>query len=359
MTALDVPLPAFRCPRCKSPVAQQEQPTAYRCATCARDYPIILGIPDFRVWPDPYISAEDDWAKGARVLAEAGPEGFRAVVERYWQLTPSTPATLAARFVRYALVGVERGRTRLHRIQEIRGKRLSRSDTLLDLGCGAGGLVVAAAGEAGLVVGVDIAARWLAVARRRLEEANVRNAILVCACAEHLPFDDGLFSVVVANDVLEHGLAQGQLLQEARRALRPDGLLLLTTQNRWSLLGEPHVRVWGVGFLPRRWMARYVRLIRGVPYRFIRLVSPFELERLLRSAGFRTTRRLLPGMSPMEVAGLGTAERRLVSLYHWLARMLPFKLLLMLFGPAIEIAACPESVGDGVEPVSRHARVIQ
>ena len=33
---------------------------AYRCAPCARTYPLHGGIPDFRVFPDPYLSPEED-----------------------------------------------------------------------------------------------------------------------------------------------------------------------------------------------------------------------------------------------------------------------------------------------------------
>lgn len=349
MTAGGAAAPPFRCPRCKGPVARQDEPAAYRCPGCDRTYPVVLGIPDFRVWPDPYISVEDDWAKGARVLREVGGGGFRAMLKQYWRLTPDTPASMAARFVGYALAGAARGRSRLARVAEVREVPLGRADVLLDLGCGTGGLLVAAADRAGAVVGVDVAARWLVVARRQLEEAGVQNAILVCACAEHLPFADGTFDIVVANDVLEHSQRQAELLREVRRALRPSGLLLLTTQNRWSLRGEPHVRVWGVGFVPRGWMAPYVRLVRGVPYRLIRLVSPLELDRLLRGAGLRTTRRLLPEVAPAELERLSAGGRRLVTLYRLLSRVAPLRWLLLLVGPALEVAARPAPSGAPAE----------
>ncbi|MBA2449727.1 MAG: methyltransferase domain-containing protein [Chloroflexi bacterium] len=342
MMSDEAALPPFRCPRCKGPVERRAEPAAYRCSACARIYPIRLGIPDFRVWPDRHLAVEDDWARAMRVLRATGSGGFRAMLEHYWRLSPDTPAALASRFVRYALVGVARGRTRLGRVAEVRGAPLGPADVVLDLGCGTGGLVVAGAEQAGAVVGVDIAARWLIVARRQLEEAGVRNAMLVCACAEQLPFADGTFDVVVASDVLEHSQAQARLLGEIRRALRPAGLLLLVTQNRWSLLGEPHARVWGVGFLPRRWMNRYVRLVRGVPYRLIRLVSPPELDRLLRGAGLRISRRLLSRVASAELEGLAAGEWRLALLYRFLSRIPALRLPLLLLGPAIEVAARPD-----------------
>ena len=58
---------AFVCPACRGPVAREAD--AYVCAACPRRYPIVLGIPDFRLRPDPWISIEDDRAKGVALDA--------------------------------------------------------------------------------------------------------------------------------------------------------------------------------------------------------------------------------------------------------------------------------------------------
>jgi ubiquinone/menaquinone biosynthesis C-methylase UbiE len=336
----DIGLPGFRCPVCKGPLDEHQEPPAYSCTACKQTYPIISGIADFRVWPDPYIGRADDWAKGLRVWREANGR-FAAMLETYWRLTPDVPATMAARFIRYALVGAARGHSRCKRVGRVRGRVLGQTDILLDIGCGSGGLVVAASKQVRAVVGVDIAARWLVVARAQLEESGVRNALLVCACAEHLPFADGTFTVAVANDVLEHCQDQPQFLRELRRTLMQHGLLLLSTQNRWSLRGEPHVRLWGVGLLPRRWMARYVRWIRRVPYRLIRLVSYPELHLLLREAGFRSFRHLSPEVAPEELAGLASRERWLVTVYRALSQVPGLQAVLFLVGPVLEVVAQP------------------
>lgn len=325
------------------------QPPEFECTTCQRIYPVVCGIPDFRVWPDPYIAAEDDWTKGERVWNE-GHGRFGEMLEAYWRLTPDVPAPMAARFVRYARVGAARGLSRCRRIASLRARPLDRGDTLLDVGCGSGGLVVAASKSVGTVVGVDIAARWLLVAQAQLREAGVENALLVCACAEYLPFPDGAFTIAVANDVLEHCQDQALLLSDVRRVLKPQGLLMLSTQNRWSLRGEPHVRLWGVGFLPRRLMARYVHWLRGVPYRFIRLVSPRELTGLLRQAGFEPLRRLLPEIAPEELEGLPAGERRLVGIYETLSRTPGLRAVLLQVGPVLEVVARAETTRGRASP---------
>ena len=56
-------------------------------------------------------------------------------------------------------------------------------------------------------------------------------------------------------DLLEHVAGQKDLIGEAHRVLAPRGVLFLATPNRWSLAPESHVKVWGLGFLPRAWRA--------------------------------------------------------------------------------------------------------
>jgi SAM-dependent methyltransferase len=90
---------------------------------------------------------------------------------------------------------------------------------------------------------------------------------------------------VAASDVIEHVGDPDRFVAEAARVLRPGGLLFLATPNRYSLGLEPHVRLWGVGYLPRGLAERYVRAARKTSYSHVRLLSARGLERLLRSNG--------------------------------------------------------------------------
>ena len=63
----------------------------------------------------------------------------------------------------------------------------SRRGPVLDLGCGTGSFLAAAGRELPDVGGVDIAMRWLLVARKRLDEEGLGRVPLACACAEGLP----------------------------------------------------------------------------------------------------------------------------------------------------------------------------
>nr|MBA3416105.1 class I SAM-dependent methyltransferase [Chloroflexia bacterium] len=210
---------------------------------------------------------------------------------------------------------------------------------LLEVGCGTGGLLVAAAGDFDRVVGVDIAFRWLIVARKRLAEAGCANVQLVCCCAEALPFPDGTFGLVVAANVIEHSTHQEPLVREALRAVRPGGVAFFSTPNRFALAPEPHVHVWGVGLLPRRLMPAWVRLVRGVPYRHHRLLSVFELRRVLKRAGAERSRIVLPRITSPELTGRGRWVRRGAAFYGALLGVPAARWALYLWGPAFHAVA--------------------
>lgn len=345
------------CPLCKGPL--ETDPERYRCPACEREYPIVLGIPDFRVFPDPYIDYADDHAKARRLLAGADGLSFAGLSERYWAMTPDVPPALARRFVRRTLGAVERGRVSLDLVRRVAaglGAGPRADGAFLELGCGTGGFLVAAAERYDQVIGIDIAFRWLVIARKRVAEAVEHGLLareqadrirIVCCCAEYLPFPDHSFDLVVGSDVVEHTAHQELLLAQSRRALRPGGLLFLATSNRLSFTPEPHVRVWGVGFLPRRWMRDYVRLVRGLPYEHIRQLSVFELARLLRRAGFARWRIVLPRLSPPELRGYSKTERWGVSVYHRLGVLPIARALLLVFGPFFNVVAVAPVSGEG------------
>lgn len=334
-------LPDFCCPRCRAHVARHDD--AYVCAACAARYPVVLGIPDFRLWPDPFIALEDDHKKGRFLAANAPDLSFEDLVRFYWSITPDVTDGRDERFTARVVNLYAKWRDDLPRLTADLGLPSLDGLRLLEVGCGTGGLLAAAAERGADVVGVDVAFRWLVVARRQFEARGL-DVPLVCANAEALPFRDATFDVVVQESVVEHLRDQARALAETRRALRPTGGAYLVTANRWSLTPEPHVRVWGVGFLPRRWMDAYVRRRRGIPYEHHRLLSRPELTRLVRRHGFRRPRYLLPPIPPAERDRLSPGERRQVDLYHRLRRLPGARAVLRWLGPLHHVVLHPASV---------------
>jgi ubiquinone/menaquinone biosynthesis C-methylase UbiE/uncharacterized protein YbaR (Trm112 family) len=273
---------AFVCPSCHGALTATE--SAYQCASCRLAFPVVCGIPDFRLFPDPWIGMQEDRDKGCRLEESTRTLSFADTVRAYWQMTPSTSPQMANRFIDHVLTAATRSREWLDRRVLCEP---APGGPWLDLGCGTSDL-----GEAAPVhqpvIGIDIAFRWLVVARRRLAEAG-RPAFLVCCNAEYLPFPPAAFSRVLSMGLLEHCADPRGVLVEAARVLAPGGQLALRTVNRFSLMPEPHVGLWGIGFLPRRWTARYVRWRSGQKY-LHRPVSAAEIDCAASAAGLSRVR---------------------------------------------------------------------
>ena len=261
-----------------------------------------MGIPDFRLYADPLISIGDDFRKAEKLEAEARSRSFSELVRYYWSLPtfPDTPQDLRQRFVDHVLGDDERAAAYI--------ENLGGGPALLDVGCGTAALARAASARFALAVGCDVAFRWLIVARKRLQEAGVP-VNLVCCCADYLPFKDAVFDTVASVSLLEHVSDAASVVRDCGRVLKPRGRFFCITTNRFSLAPEPHVRVWGVGFLPRAWMARYVRWRRGLAYEKKHLLSYVELRRLVRAAGLGAIRASLPRATAPDLRGRGALER--------------------------------------------------
>lgn len=102
-------------------------------------------------------------------------------------------------------------------------KRLSATDTLLDLGAGAGILPeMNFRGCAQRVCGVDPDARVLA--NRHLDDARI-------GTGEKIPFGDESFDIVISDNVLEHLRDPARVFAEVNRVLKPGGRFLFKTPN--------------------------------------------------------------------------------------------------------------------------------
>ena len=336
------------CPNCKEDLQKSEDDL--RCVSCNRKYPVLLGIPDLRVFPDPYIEAEADRAKGIRVADHLDDLNFEELVDFYYSITAVVPRHHARKYKRGLLAGVARAGTALASWEDavpVNGRPTANS--LLEIGCGTAPLLVAAAPRYSSMVGVDIAFRWLVVAKKRLAEAGL-DLPLICACAEALPFPDGIFDRVVADSVLEHVQDQRKVLRESYRVLSPAGCLFVSTPNKYSLGPDPHVGIWAGGYLPDRWIASYVRRQGGIPPKR-RLLSARSLSRLIQEAGFCTTHVLLPDIPADQSSHFGMGMKFLINLYHIAKRLPVSRKLLQGVGPLLH--AVSEKPCDSLQPDGR------
>lgn len=103
-----------------------------------------------------------------------------------------------------------------------------RSQRVLDVACGSGYGLPLLETTARSVVGVDLDGAALRRARRN---AAPRAPALLAADGCRLPFADGAFEAVTSFETLEHLEDRRAFLEELRRVLSSEGLLILSTPN--------------------------------------------------------------------------------------------------------------------------------
>jgi 2-polyprenyl-3-methyl-5-hydroxy-6-metoxy-1,4-benzoquinol methylase len=124
----------------------------------------------------------------------------------------------------------------------------------LDVGCGAGALMRAAAEHGWTAVGTEVAPRAAEAVREQGFEVHLGEL-------DALRLPDGSFDVVSLVEVVEHVPDPRGLTLRAGRLLRPGGALYLTTpnargisaralRNRWSAVAPPeHLQLFSLGGL--------------------------------------------------------------------------------------------------------------
>lgn len=102
---------------------------------------------------------------------------------------------------------------------------LEPSHVVLDIGCGPGAAVRAAAGSVAHAVGVDRSESMIAIADRRSRDLG--NVEYAAAGAEDLPFSDETFDRIWAIHSFHHWEDRERGIDECLRVLRPGGRLLI------------------------------------------------------------------------------------------------------------------------------------
>ncbi|HKY61256.1 MAG TPA: methyltransferase domain-containing protein [Gemmatimonadota bacterium] len=155
--------------------------------------------------------------------------------------------------------------------ETLRRVSLRDGEAILDVGCGTGALLAAAArrAPASRLAGVDLSPAMLVVARKRLES----RAALVAADAARLPFADRGFDLVVSTSALHYWPDPGACMAEIARVLRPGGRVAITD--------------WCDDYLACRVADFLLRILEPAHHR---TYGTDDLERMLRAAGLGAIR---------------------------------------------------------------------
>jgi cyclopropane fatty-acyl-phospholipid synthase-like methyltransferase len=153
-----------------------------------------------------------------------------------------------------------------------------RENRLLDIGCGAGGLLLAARKNGWNAQGLDVAEQATEHVRRLGFEVFHGELQQAGFPAQH-------FDVITAAEIIEHLSEPRLLVQEVARLLRPGGLFWTTT---------PHARGLSARVLGLKWRCIW-------PPEHLQLFSVAGIRALLQDAGFKQIRFQTTGGNPIEI----------------------------------------------------------
>lgn len=268
----------FVCPNCHGPLLRVEDTLI--CKQCSKKFPINSDIPSFADGPSAWqfpLSASSE-----KILEAAARIGWRESLKE----KPSTTTKWIQGSERFPIAMLA-----------------SPKGSVLDAGCGWGGLSFWLAREFDHVYALDLQLDGLRFIDIRSNQENVSNITTVQGDLFSLPFSIGSLDVVILNGVLEWvgtfredrgpKALQEMALQEVARALKPEGTLYVAIENRYGLqyfLGyrEEHTGLRFISLLPRIIARGYHRIRKNNEFRALTYPRP-ELNQMLKRSGFTRT----------------------------------------------------------------------
>lgn len=125
--------------------------------------------------------------------------------------------------------------------QLVKGFPVTSEDTLLDIGCGAGGHATFCARQGAAIILADVDEAKLEVARQQLVAIPARSVQILVTDANPIPLPNASVSKVVAMEVLEHVDDPAKFMAELVRVAQPGALFLLTVPDERSEEVQRHI----------------------------------------------------------------------------------------------------------------------
>ena len=148
---------------------------------------------------------------------------------------------------------------------------------VLDVGCGAGLLSEALAGEGAEVTALDLSPELIDAAKLHLLESGKRVDYRLVSVEELAAQMPGAFDAITCMEMLEHVPDPGSVLHACATLLKPGGTLFLSTLDRTP-------QAFGAAIVGAEYLARL--LPRGT-HDYAQFIRPSELGAWLREAGLQ------------------------------------------------------------------------
>lgn len=123
-----------------------------------------------------------------------------------------------------------------HRHRYLQACTLAKGKVVLDIASGEGYGSAMLAEHALQVIGVDISAQAVAHAQQRYQGDNLEYRVGSCAA---IPLPDASVDLLVSFETIEHHDQHQEMMQEIRRVLRKDGVLLISSPDKMSYSDVP------------------------------------------------------------------------------------------------------------------------
>ena len=168
------------------------------------------------------------------------------------------------------------------------------AERVLDLGCGNGRLLEIFKDKSIDYIGVDSSEKLIEIAKRKYPKAKFQKGD-----ALNLPFPANYFDKIYSIAVLHHIPSvkfRLRFLREAKRVLKPEGLLILTVWNLWQQkFLKYHLKFFFLKLIKKSkldfkdifypWKNQAGEV---VVQRYVHVFSKRELKKLVKKSGFKT-----------------------------------------------------------------------
>jgi SAM-dependent methyltransferase len=195
---------------------------------------------------------------------------------------------------------------------------LPQASLILEVGCGAGLLAAELAGRGYRVTAIDSSEAMVELARGHAAEVGVQEELTISVGDAHgLPFATASYDLVIALGVVPWLHSPAVALAEMARVVKPDGFVLLTSDNRFRL--NHVIDPWLIPVLaPLKQVAK--RIARQLGYADRRALNHYysytSLKRLLADAGLTVTRSKAFGFGPFSLFGRHVLPEAVVVRLH-------------------------------------------